>query len=190
MPSGLSGYTSTLPDEVLLNPALVRIGSANIGVTRGGPSWDGETEISSIAFDGKRSKYVRGTERISMRGGKLSGTILQIASAPQLQTFEPGASTATGGTGVTTIITPKGAGILFEDGDYIEDVRAIWALKAGNFFAIYMPVALSIGGVKVKGGDNGEGEIDFEFAAVLDMEADGALITDPGYRYELRTALP
>ena len=185
---GLSGYTDTLPAEVLLNPAIVMIGTAKLGVTRGGVSWDPETEISSIAFDGKRSNFVRGTERVTKRGGKMTGTILQIATAAQIQKLEPGATTATGGTGVTTIITPKDAGLLFDDANYLVDVRAIWALKGGTYFAIYLPVALCPK-YDIKGADNNEAEISFEFDAVLDP-ADGDSLGKSPFLYELRSALP
>ncbi len=185
----LSGYTTALPAEVLLNPAIIRIGSTALGVTKGGVSWDPEMEVASIAFDGKRSKHIKGLERVSMRGGKLSGTLIQLATAAQIKNIDLGATTATGGTGVTSIITPKDAGILFATGDYLTDVRAIWEIgNTGTYFSIYMACAVCLK-YAIKGGDAGEGDVSFEFDAVLDMPG-GAGVGDSAYVYELRSALP
>ncbi len=188
--SPLSGYTSTFPQEVLLNPAIVTIGTALLGVTKGGVSWDPEMTTAEIAFDGMRSK-IKGLERISKRGGKLSGMLLQIASAAQVQKLELGATTATSTiTGVTSVITPKDAGVLFVSGDYLADVRATWETGqgSGHYFSIHMPTAVCLK-YSIKGGDNGEADVSFEFAAVLDM-AVAADITAPPYNYEIRTTLP
>lgn len=187
----LSGYASTLPQNVLLNPAIVTIGTALLGVTKGGVSWDPEMTTAEIAFDGMRSK-VKGLERISKRGGKLTGTMLEIASAAQIEKLELGSTTATSTvTGITSVITPKDAGVLFSTGDYLADVRATWETGQGpgHYVSIYIPCALCLK-YGIKGADNGEADVSFEFAAVLDMSVSGAQITDAPYFYELRTTLP
>lgn len=187
----LSGYTATMPNEILLNPALISIGSVLLGVTKGGVTWDPEMTTSDIAFDGQRG-MVKGLTRISKRGGKLSGTLLQIASAVQVQKLELGATTATSTvTGVSSVITPKDAGTLFVTGDYVTDLRAVWETGqgTGHYFAIHIPCAICLK-YGIKGADNGEADVTFEFAAVLDMTVSGTQITDPSYVYEMRTALP
>lgn len=184
----LSGYTSTLPNEVLLNPALIYVGTTVWGVTRGGVSWDPGVEVAEVEFDGKHTE-IKGLARKNKFASKLTFTVLQLGTAAEIQRIEPGATTATSTvTGITSVITPKDAGNLFAAGDYLTDVRAVWELGEGSkYIAIYLPVARVSKGT-ITGAADGEGEIPVELTAVLDMTS-GAISRAP-YKYELRTALP
>jgi hypothetical protein len=187
----LSGYTSTMPNELLENPALIYIGSTPLGATKGGISWDPEMKMGDIKFDGSRGP-VKGLQRIESRGGKVSGSLLQIASLAQTLNLEPGGVTATStATGITSTLTPKGAGILFTTGDYLVDFRAMWETGQGpgHYFSIYIPVAYCMK-YSIKGGAIDEAEVPFDFQDVLDMSVGGAKITDPAWHYEYRTGLP
>lgn len=183
----LSGYTSNLPNELLNNPALVKVGSAVLGVTKGGVNWDPEATIEEIVFDGLRVKG-KGLSRIQKYGGKLSFTLLQLATAAELQQILPGATTATGGTGISSVITPKSAGILFASGDYLTDLRAIWELSTGNtYIALHLACAYCDKWT-IKGGDVGEAEIAAEFTCAVDLST--GTTHDAPYNIELRSALP
>lgn len=184
----LSGYSSTLPSEVLLNPAIVYVGTTVWGATRGGVSWDPAIEHAEIAFDGQHST-VKGLTRISKYAPKLTFTIIQLGTAAEILRLHPGATTATStDTKITTVITPKDAGVLFATGDYLTDVRAVWELGAGtSYFAIYIPVAY-VSKPSITGAADGEGEIPIELSACLDMTAGS--IGDAPFKYEIRSALP
>jgi hypothetical protein len=189
--SPLSGYGTALPNEILLNPALIQIGSTVIGVTKGGVSWDPQITFGDVAFDGERSR-IKGLTRKTKHGGKLTGNLLQIGTAAQTLRLEAGAASATSTvTGITSVVTPLGAGVLLTSGAYVTDLRAIWETGqgSGHYYAIHMPVALCVK-YGIKGGDNGEADVSFEFDAVLDMAATGSTITDAPYNIEIRTALP
>lgn len=185
--SPFSGYNDNLPDELLNNPAIVMVGNTLIGVTKGGVSWDPEATIEQVVFDGLRVP-AKGLSRIQKYGGKLAFTLLQMATALELQQIMPGATTATGGTGVTQIITPKSAGALFIAGDYLTDLRAIWELSTGtSFLALYLPCAYC-GKWSIKGADVGEAEIAAEFACAVDLTS--GTPHDAPFKIERRSALP
>lgn len=181
----LNGYSTTVPDEILLNPAVLYVGTTVWGVTRGGVQWDPGITHRDVPFDGKRSP-VKGLVGIETYAPKMTFTVLQLGTAAEVQRLHPGATTATStDTKITTVITPKDAGDLFADGDYLTDVRAIWELGDGTYFAIYLPSAYC-SKPAINGADTGEGEIPVELSAVSASTA----VTAAPFKYELRSALP
>ena len=118
---------------------------------------------------------------------KMTFTLLQLGTAAEVQRLHPGAGTATStDTNITTIITPKDAGVLFATADYLADVRAIWELGDGSYFAIHLPKAYCSKRA-VNGADSGEGEIPLELSGVL---ASAGTMGDAPFSYELRSGLP
>lgn len=186
----LTGYTSNLPADVLLNMGVMFRGisgtSTKIGVTMGAPTFDPGVDLKDITFDGMRCRLKGLTRRVGFRP-IIKGTLKEFgpaATGKQLAVIEPGSAEATA-SGVTTV-TPKAAGGLYAAGDYLTDTRWIFDRGTSGFAAIYFPIALCTKW-SLRGQDKDEALIDFEFEAVGDPAVD--LGTAP-YLLETRTALP
>ena len=175
---------TTLAAELLENPALIYVGTACMGGTRDGVQWDPGTTYADIAIDGMRNP-VQGFTRIVGYQAKLTFNLVQLGTAAQILQTEPGASTATGGTGVTSIVSMKDAGSLLATADYLVDVRAIWGHSDGKFTAIYMPLAY-VSKRGINGGADGEATIPIEIMGCNTV----ANVNKAPYKYELRSALP
>ena len=180
----ISGYTSDLPSDILLDSGVLYVGTSVRGVSRGGLSFDPGKSWNNIEFDGKRSD-VLGLHRVTKFEPVISGTMLEFDSA-ELVEYEPGLTSA--GTG-TVVYTMKDAGTLLASGDYMTDVRLVFerGAQSGAYAAVHFPKAL-VRKWSVKGVDNDVAEIAVEIVAVLDMS--GGQLTDCPYKIELRATLP
>lgn len=128
MTAPLTGYTSSLPSDVLLDSGVLYVGPAGssvvFGAFAGGLKFDPGVTYRAADFDGKRSP-VKGLDRVTMRMPKITGTVIQL-STTNVGQIEPGAATAvTGAWTASTSYAPKSAGQLLASGDYLSDVRAI-----------------------------------------------------------------
>ena len=183
MTAPLSGYTSTLPTDVLLDSGVLYIGATVWGAFSGGIKFDPGVSYRNVDFDGKRSP-VKGLDRVTMRMPKISGTIIQLtptAGAPVaggVAQIEPGAVTQAAGawTGYTSY-EPKDAGQLLAAGDYLTDVRAIWQRggatnTTGSVVQVRFPVAL-VTKYDIAGQDGAEAAIAIEIEARLDPTLSG-----------------
>lgn len=188
----LTGYSATLPTDVLVNMGVLfysKSGVATkIGVTEGAPDFDPGIEISDITFDGQRCR-LKGLSRKTGFKPIIKPTLKEFgptASGGQIALLEPGETEALpDGTG-TKLITPKAAGVLFAATDYVTNLRWIFERASGGYAAIYFPIGLCTKW-SLKGNDKKESAIAAEFEAIGDPTAD--LATAP-YLIEIRTALP
>jgi hypothetical protein len=149
MTAPLTGYTSNLPSDVLLDSGVLYAGTSVFGAFAGGLKFDPGITYRNIEFDGKRSP-VREIDRKMMQVPKLTGTVIQL-STTNVSQIEPGAASATGVTAVTAAggwtgasqsYTPKRAAGLLAVGDYLSDIRAIWLRGSGTFVQVYFKSAL------------------------------------------------
>lgn len=176
-----SGYSDTLPDDILLDTGVLsqKVGAAQeaFGVTRGGTTFTPELEIRNVDFDGKRADIV-GLDRIIKRGGKITGTFIQIG-ATQIKAYEPGSTSATA-AGATTI-TPKKASTPLVAADYLTDLTLTFLRANGGSAAVIFPKGLCTK-YDIKSQDNSEAEVAAEFSARLDMAGVGATTDDAPYK--------
>lgn len=180
----LSGYTATLPNDVLLDSGTLYVGSTVVGASRGGLSFDPQKEQRNVEFDGKKSPIL-GLDRITKMAPIISGTMIEFGQA-DITVYDTGATSSfASATAVTGSITPKKGGTLFVAGDYITSLGLVFerALAGAGFIRVRFPKA-KCNKYALKGTDGEEAEVDVEFAAVLDMSASGATIADAPYVIE------
>lgn len=189
----LSGYLTTTPSDLLLAPAIVRVSSANLGVTRGAPRFTPGWEVVPLEFEGRHAP-IRGLDRKFYGEAEISFTLLDIGNAAtgnQIAKLEAGATAASAGTPNVNTITPKDGGALYASGDYLTDVRLIWerSIGSGNvlYFALHFPVAL-VKSWTLTDTARDVAAVDVVIAARKDM-ASGDIVDAP-YKIEYREALP
>lgn len=190
----LNGYSSTLPSDVLTLPAIVRIGSTNLGVTKGPINFDGGFEFENLEFDGKQAP-IKGLDRRFNGEAKMSFTILELGEAAtgnQIDKLEPGNSVASAGSPNVTTVTPAAGGTFLASADYESNVRLIWDRGIGAGTRRYCTVHYASALVKKYtisgGGTRGVAEIGVEIEARKDMAS--GTVADSPYVIEYREALP
>lgn len=193
MTAPLTGYTSSLPSDILLDSGVLYVGATVFGAFSGGIKFDPGVTFRNAEFDGKRSP-VRLLDRVTMRMPKISGTVIQLSTTNVAQ-VEPGATVATTGawTGSTSY-TGKVAGPLLVAGDYLSEVRAIWqrggaTASAGSYVQVRFPSALCTK-YDITGQDGSEIAIAIEIEARLDPTLSGfSNIGTMPYRIEYLTTV-
>lgn len=176
MTAPLTGYTSSLPSDILLDSGVLYVGATVFGAFAGGIKFDPAVTYRNADFDGKRSALT-GLDRVTMRMPKISGTVIQLSTTNVAQ-IEPAAATATTGawTGSTSY-APRAAGPLLASGDYLTNVRAIWqrggtTSAAGSYVQVRFPSALCTK-YDITGQDGAEVAIAIEIEARLDPTISG-----------------
>jgi hypothetical protein len=137
----LSGYTTSLPTNVLLGSMVIYIdGIAAYGATQGDPSVSLPREFDNLAFDGKLLPIV-GLDRKVDGVPTIEGTFIELTTTKALD-LEPGGSSATAST--VTTITPGLYGEFLVAANYKENVRAVCRLggPAAGIVAIEFDWAL------------------------------------------------
>lgn len=187
MTAPLTGFTATLPTDVVLDSGVLYVGATVFGAFTGGLKFDPGNEYRAVEFDGRRSP-VKGLDRKSNMMPKLTGTMIQLSTTNVAQ-LEPGATVVASGawTGSTSY-QPKRAGTFLAAGDYLTDVRAIWLRGGGNFVQVRFPAAL-LTKYDVTSQDNAEIAIALEIEARLDMSVSGANTGDSPFRIEYLSAV-
>lgn len=183
MTAPLTGYTSSLPSDILLDSGVLYVGPAGstavFGAFAGGLKFDPGVTYRNADFDGKRSP-VEGLDRVTMRMPKISGTVIQLSTTNVAQ-IEPAAATqngeANGGWTAATSYAPKSAGQLLVSGDYLSDVRCIWqrggaTSSAGSYVQVRFPSGLCTK-YDITGQDGAEVAIAIEIEARLDPTLSG-----------------
>jgi hypothetical protein len=184
----LTGYTSSLPSDVVLDSGVLYIGATVLGALTGGLKFDPGIEYRAIEFDGRRSP-VRGLDRKSAVMPKLSGTMIQLSTTNVAQIEPGGATNATGAWTGSTSYTGKRAGSLLVSGDYLTDVRAIWARGSGAFVQVRFPAGL-LTKYDMTSQDSAEIAIAIEIEARLPIDASGFTnVGDMPYRIEYLAAV-
>jgi len=193
MTAPLTGYTSSLPSDVLLDSGVLYVGATVFGAFAGGLKFDPGVTYRAADFDGKRSP-VKGLDRVTMRMPKISGTCIQL-STTNVGQIEPGAATAvTGAWTASTSYAPKSAGQLLVSGDYLSDVRCIWqrggaTSSAGSYVQVRFPSALCTK-YDITGQDGAEIAIALEIEARLDPTLSGfTAIGSAPFRIEYLTSV-
>lgn len=184
MTAPISGYSATLPKDVLLDSGVLYAASTPIGASRGGLSFDPQKVIRNIEFDGKRTEIL-GLDRIIEMKPVISGTMIEFGQA-DIAFYDTGATSSFAtATAVTGVITPKKAGILFAPGDYVTNLALVYprAEQGMGYIRIRFPKA-KCNKYQLKGQDKTEAEVQVEFAAVLDLSVSGATIADAAYVIE------
>lgn len=193
MTAPLTGYTSSLPSDILLDSGVLYVSTTVFGAFQGGLKFDPGITYLNAEFDGKRSP-VKGLDRVSMRMPKISGTVIQLSTANVAQ-VEPGVTTATTGAWTaSTSYAPKVAGPQLVAGDYLSDVRCIWqrggtTTTTGSYVQVRFPSALCTK-YDITGQDGSEVAIAIEIEARLDPTLSGFTnIGSAPFRIEYLTAL-
>ena len=165
-----SGYTSDLPDDILLDVAVLSrdVGGTPtvFGVSRGGLTFRPTIEYRNVEFDGKRSD-IELLDRVIKRGGEISGTFIQLGLA-QLNDLEPGSTvgTVTATDFNTYTITPAAASALLVAGDYTDNLMMTFQRGGGGTATVKFAKALCTQ-YEISGQDNSEAEVQATFATRL-----------------------
>lgn len=196
MTAPLTGYTSNLPSDVLIDSGVLYAGTTVFGAFAGGLKFDPGFTYRNIEFDGKRSP-VLAIDRKMMQVPKLTGTVIQL-STTNVGQIEAGATVATGVTAVTAAggwtgasssYTPKRAAGLLAAGDYLSDIRAIWLRGSGTFVQVYFKSALCTK-YDITSQDGAEVAIAIELEARLAFGSTGYQnVGDAPYRIEYLNAV-
>jgi hypothetical protein len=191
----LEPYLSTTPSDFLGSPAIIRIGSTNKGVTRGGVKWDPGWEVEHIQFDGMHAP-VLGMQRKFYGIAKLSFTLLDLglaATGNQIAMVEAASSAASAGSPNVTTITPEDGGTLYDSDNVLTLLRAIWDRGAGaginRYFCVVFPKAYVMKwAINDSGNVRDVATVDVEVCALKDMSS--GTLNDAPYYFEYREALP
>jgi hypothetical protein len=129
MTATINGYNANLINDILFGPGVVRIGSTNIGVTKGPPKFDPGWTLENVMFDGKDAPIYL-LDRKFYGEPIMSFTILEFgpaASGNQVAKLEAGSTAVDSGTtpNTKTTVTPRVGRTLFVAGDYLSDVYII-----------------------------------------------------------------
>jgi hypothetical protein len=154
----LSGYSSRLPADVLLNTGVLFVGNSPLSASRGGLSFDPGTTFRQVPYDGQTADVV-GLDRKVYIKPTIKGKFLQYTHH-ELAKFEPGAN-------VHLQTTPLGAGIMLVVGQYVNNLRLIFERASGGYVEVVFPKALCEK-YTVAGQDKSEPEVDAEFTAKRD----------------------
>jgi hypothetical protein len=166
MPSGL---TSTLPDDLALNVAVLyhtasivagAISGTKISATKGGLDFEPGIKTREIEFDGKRSSIAE-LEYVIDYDAHIKGKIIQLGD-DQIAILEPGAVLA------GEEYTPRAADVLYEADEYLSNVMCAWERGNGSLFVVEFPVARVVS-YKVDGKDKSEAEITIDLKAFLSL---------------------
>lgn len=179
----ISGYSATMPKDILEGSGVLYVGSSPLSASRGGLSFDPAKEVRNVEFDGKKSP-IKQLDRTIRVVPVISGNMIQ-AGQSQLTQYEAGATSSFASpTAVTGVITPKKAGLLYAAADYLTNLRLVFErLDNSGFVQVRFPVAYCRK-YSLKGTDGEEAEVAVEFEARLDMSVSGALINDLPYVWE------
>lgn len=153
-----SGYSSSLPADVILDSGVLYVAGVPWGVSRGALRFTPEVEWRTPQYDGGGVPIV-GMDRIVMRGATISGTMLALGSASLLRLVENNPATGVGGTNYRH----RNASVFLTLGSYIADVVVRWLRGNGGYVEVQFPyvrVAYSIAGE-----DAAEGTIDLTLEA-------------------------
>jgi urease beta subunit len=166
-----SGYTATLPTDILLDTGVLMVGAAVVGVSRGGLRFVPGHAIQEIDYDGRKAP-VRGLDRIAFRRARITGTMLE-ASNTILRRYEPG--------GATPGVTMKGQGVMLVTGDYVANLILVYRRGQAGTATITFPYALCVR-YEIGGQKDGEAEIPVEFEA---RQVQGATPDDSAVPYTI-----
>ena len=187
-----SGFRPTVtPTDILVDAAVVYIGTTSIGVLRGDPTFDPGREIRNADFNGKRADVV-GLDRTIRWQSIISGVLLEFGASATpgggntLRYLEPGSTETTPSSVVT--ITPNPGGEFLASGDYVTDLKFIKKRGNATFWSVRFAKALCLTW-SLAGGENDEGLINFSFAARNAVSALSDLEKAP-YIIERLAALP
>lgn len=189
-----SGYTAGTPDALLIDVAVLYFdkkgGDGNptrFGVTVGGATFEPGIEMRQVEFDGRRSD-IEGMDRITMRTGVISGTML-MELPKHIPLIEPGTVITSGVSPETALYTPKSAStLLTPDTDYLTNVLLLWTKADGTLAGVKMPRALGLF-TQIAGEDKNEGKLQFRIEARLENGAAASSTDTAPYQYVEMTAI-
>lgn len=131
-----SGYTSSFAASILYDVAVLYKGDTKFGVSLGGLTFNPESEIRHVEFDGMRSE-IEGLHRYVAQGGTIEGEMLFTAEDMTVDLL-PGSTSRTSGLpgNVSERIEPKASSSLFNNSDYINDLRMV-AARGSEWFEVH-----------------------------------------------------
>jgi hypothetical protein len=182
----LSGYTSSLPTDVLLDSGTLYVGATVLAATRGGIQFNPNKEMRNIEFDGKHAA-IKGLDRTTTAAPMISGSVIELSPA-DIPVIEPGATSSTASSGITRY-TGKAMGTLYAPADYLADVRCIWERGSGGYVQVRFASAI-VRSWQMSGTDNEEAAIQIEIEARIDMSVSGNTVTMLPYSIDYFTTAP
>lgn len=181
--TALSGYSSSLPTDVILGSLVLAIDSTSYyGVTQGEPTVNIPREFQMLPYDGSLGIPMQGLERKMWSEVYIEGTFVEL-NATKLLDLEPGGSTATSG-GITTV-TPGTYGEFLAANQYKENVRMVMRRGGGGVVLVEFNYA-RITVQSITGSGPGNGTISLRIDAV---QVAGAAPGDPPYSLKLAADL-
>jgi hypothetical protein len=181
------GYSAATAGSLIFNTAVLTVGSALVGVSRGGgPSFDPGRQIRQADFDGLVTPITE-NDRIIGYQSKITGTFLE-ASDTNIGRFELGQAL----TGTPTeILTPVPVAQVLKkaSSNYLADVRMIAERGDGKLYAVHFAYGL-VTSYSAKANDKGEGEFQITIEARLDPTGTPLDLSVAPYTIEIRTTMP
>jgi hypothetical protein len=152
---------ANLPSDVLLGVGWLFDDNTHIGISRGGLTFEPNVERRNIPYDGKMSNAEE-LDWDTFSEAQITGTFIQFVSKVGL--YEPGNTTTSPGGSVTSLITPHEAGVLYEVGDYVRNLRYVFARLSGGYVQVRFFSAL-VSQYSIAGVDREEATIAATFSA-------------------------
>jgi hypothetical protein len=189
MTAPLTGFTTSLPSDVLLDSGVLYLGATVFGAFKGGLKFDPGITYRNVDFDGKRT-MMKGLDIKTQTAPKISGTVITLTTAQVVQIDAGADVNATGGwVGATSSYAPQKAGSLLVAGDYVTSARCIWLRGDNSYVSVRFPSGL-ITKYDIASQDGAEVSINIEIEARLDTSWAGYTgVGDVPYRIEYLSAL-
>lgn len=185
-----SSYTATLPDDILLDTAVLYYDPVTPGTmvkfggTRGGLTFNRGRTVRTVEVDGVSSPVV-GIQRYVEGEATITGTTI-VFSSDRLKVLEPGATSTDTGTAPSIVrkITPLANRTMIGASAY-HKWECIWKRGNGGTFKVVFPVGMATI-ASIGAADNNEGESAITVTAA-NTAADAASVdeTPATYYYEI-----
>lgn len=147
-------------EKILLGYGVFSIGATPIGLTRGGGSFEIETEYRAIEADGDKG-FVKGRQVIDSQNAKLTVNALSMFSASEMKKFYPALKETTGTVTGTLVIS---------DTDY-QEVKWEGKTMGGQKVTIVVENALNMENLELTLEDKDEVVPELAFTATYLEEA-------------------
>lgn len=161
--TALSGYSSSLPTDVILGSLVLYIDSATAyGASQGEVTVNIPREWESLPYDGSLGIPKVGLIRKVYSEISIEGTFIELNSTKVLD-LEPGGATATASSVET--ITPGDAGEFIATNQFKENVRAVMRRGGGGIVAVEFNLAI-LSVTSITGSGPGNGSVQLKLTAV------------------------
>ena len=172
-----SAWSPTLPDEVILNAAVLDYESGVatrtvVGMAEGGHNFISGEERRHITADGIRTNILGLRRVLRWVDTRFEGRFKQIPLSTMAK-YLPGATVTAAGTPLVTTYVPAPAGHVLVAGDLYLKPRLNWAMSDGGWLYVEFPYGEIAEFPNIEAPDLEEGRMPYRMLAVVDPDAVG-----------------